>query len=457
MVDFSALHVALSGLRAAQYAMDTASHNVSNANTPGFTRQRVDMASRYPRITPNGQIGLGVQVTDITRIRDTFLDSRYRSSVGALSNIQSRATFFDRAEQILAEPDDGITAELGDLFDAFEDLALNPPDEASRVAVIEQLGSLAGRISSIAGQLEGLRQDGVVSLKAAVGEVNSTLAQVAELNVAILDASASSAGTPNDLMDQRDKLLDRLSDLAGVSVAIEGNGNARVSIGGISLVSGSSARPLSFDESTGEITHPSGVAVVPGGELRGLQISVTDDIPTMVGRLDAFVVDLSSAVNSTHAAGFTASGAAGGQLFTYDPLAPAKTISVAVSDPADLATASTAGPPYPSFDGTIAQALSDLRTSLSASGGTTTLVDSYRAFVSALGQESATARNSAATQDGLVSAASIARDSSHGVSVDEEMVSLIEFQRMYEAAARVITTVDQALDTVINRMGVVGR
>ena len=456
MADFSALHVALSGLRAAQLAMDTASHNVSNANTAGYTRQRVDMASRYPRMTPNGQVGLGVKVTDINRVRDTFLDARYRSSVSARNNIEARASFFDRAEQILAEPEMGVTAELGSVFDAFEDLALNPSDEASRVAVIEQLGALTGRVAAVGTGLNSLRQDGVVSIRSTIQEINNALDQVAKLNVAILDASTA-PGSPNDLMDQRDILLDRLSELAGVSVAIEDNGNARVMIGGISLVNGSTSRPLSYDEGTGQVLHASGVALVPGGELRGLQLSVTEDVPAMITRLDDFVRDLTDALNTTHAAGFTAAGAPGGPLVTFDAGSPATTFRVVITAPADVATASSAGPPYPTFDGSNAQRLSDLRSTLSASGGTQSLLDSYRTFVTALGQESATARRSSETQAGLSSAADLARSSSHAVSVDEEMVSLIEFQRMYEAAARVITTVDQALDTVINRMGIVGR
>ena len=85
MADFSALHVAMSGLRAAQLAMDTASHNVANANTPGYTRQRVDMASSQPRFHAVGQIGMGVSVTDISRVRDNFLDVRYRSSVSSFA------------------------------------------------------------------------------------------------------------------------------------------------------------------------------------------------------------------------------------------------------------------------------------------------------------------------------------------------------------------------------------
>ena len=454
MADFSALHVALSGLRAAQLAMDTASHNVSNANTPGFTRQRVDLASRYPRMTPDGQLGMGVKVTDITRIRDAFLDARFRSSIAAHHSMETRSAFLDRAELVLAEPDMGISSELGRLFDAFEDLALNPPDTSSRISVIEQLGALTGRINETASGLNKLSQDAVTAIRATIDEINSIATQIADLNVAILDASTD-VGTPNDLMDQRDVLVDRLAELTGATAALEDNGSVRVSIGGISLVSGALARPLSYDETTGQVLHASGVAVVPGGELRGMHLAVTEDIPALMGQLDTFVVNLVDQINTIHGAGFLPGGGAGGDLLSYDPSAPSLSLTVAITDPADLATAGSAGPPYPTFDGSIADQLADLRTAPVVAGRS--LLDSYRAFVTVLGQEASTARMSADTQAGLASAAEIARTSSHGVSVDEEMVNLIEFQRMYEAAARVITTVDQALDTVINRMGVVGR
>lgn len=454
MGDFSALHVALSGLRAAQMAMDTASHNVSNANTVGYTRQQVDLTSRYPRFTPNGQVGTGVRVSDVSRARDVFLDARFRSSASAASSIDARSVFLDRAELALAEPEMGVTAELSRLFQSFEDLSLNPPDEASRVGVISNLSALAGRINAVAANLDSLRADGVVTLESTVGEINSTLQRVAELNVSILDASTA-PGQPNDLMDQRDRLLDRLAELAGTTVSVDDNGSVRVSIGGISLVSGAQARTLSYDRATGQVLHPSGIEVVPGGALRGYQLAVNDDVPNLMARLDAFTVDVVDAINSVHASGFTAAGTAGGDLLAYDPLAPALTLATAISHPDDLATAASAGPPYPMFDGAVAAELGALRST--PIGGTRSLLDSYRAFVTELGQESAAARTSAETQFGLASAAGLARDSSHGVSVDEEMVNLMEFQRMYEAAARVITIVDQALETVINRMGVVGR
>jgi flagellar hook-associated protein 1 FlgK len=446
MTDFSALHVALSGLRAAQVAMDTASHNVSNANTPGFTRQRVNLSTNYPRYSPVGQLGLGVQVTDISRIRDNFLDVRFRMSSSANASVAARSDLLSRAELILAEPDLGVSVEMTKLW-----------DEASRVAVIEQLGTLASRVRSVATGLDDLADDGRVALRSTIDETNALLEQVAALNISILDASAQSGGPPNDLMDKRDILLDELSTLVGATSTIEGNGSVRVSIGGISLVSGPTVRGLSFDASTDQIIHASGVAVVPGGEARGLQTAVTSDIPAMMSRLDTFAVDLATALNTTHAAGFTAAGAAGGDLLTYNATRPALSLDVAVTSADQLAAAASAGPPYPQFDATTIEALADLRTGLSAAAGTRSLGDSYRSFVTALGQEVSSAMTSSETQAGLVAAAGLARDSAHGVSVDEEMVNLMEFQRMYEAAARVVTAVDQALDTVINRMGVVGR
>ena len=144
-------------------------------------------------------------------------------------------------------------------------------------------------------------------------------------------------------------------------------------------------------------------------------------------------------------------------MLSYDPLDPARSLGVAITDTDQIATAASAGPPFAPFDATVAENLADLRNGRVVAGGTATVGESYRSFVASLGQQTASAISSAISQQGLVDAAERSRQSSHGVSVDEEMVHLMEAQRMYEAAARVITSVDQALDTVINRMGVVGR
>ncbi len=452
MTDFSALHVALSGLRAAQLAMDVAANNVSNAQTPGYTRQRVDLRARLSRTAPEGQVGLGVEVADVARVRDRFLDLRYRGADSALGSVEVRAELLSRAELVLAEPDAGLTAELNELWDAFEDLSLDPPDRASRIAVINQLDSIASRVNDVSQGLGDLRASALSSLEATLTETNDMLQRVADLNAAILDASAR-PGTPNDLLDQRDVLLDRLARSVGASFLDEGNGTVRVMIGGISLVAGTEVRELSLDSSTMQILHPSGVAA---GDAGGYQQFLTQDLVDLTGRIDQFATDLADALNTVHASGFSPSGP-GGDLLTYDPTAPAATLQVAFTDPDLLATASSAGPPFPTFDGSVAAALANLRTQPAALGGTVSLEESMRAIVSDLGTQTASAQLGASTQRDLVTAADVARMATHGVSVDEELVTLMEYQRMYEAAARTITAVDEALDVLINRTGVVGR
>lgn len=456
MADFTALHTALSGLRVASLRMDTASHNVSNANTEGYTRQKVDLHTRYPMTTVYGQIGTGVDVTDVSRVRDAFADTRYRNSLSTASSLEVRADVLRRAELATGEPGEGITSELNMLWSSFEDLALDPSDTASRIAVIDQLASLAARVTAVDQGLVALADDSATALSASVDEVNGLLEQVAELNVAIVEASAA-PGSPNDLLDQRDQLVDRLAELAGVSVMPNDNGSIRVSIGGVAIVDGAAVSPLSVDAVTHEVLHSSGVALSPGGRVGGYQSVLLGELPDLDAQLDTFASELADAVNAVHAAGYTAGGVPGGPLLSYNPSDPAGTLTVAVSDPAELATAGTPGPPYPEFDASMPEAMARLRTEKVASGGTRSLAELYKTVITSLGQQTSAAARAWQTQSNLSAAASLTRDGSHGVSIDEEMVEMMEAQRMYEAAARVMTSVDEALDVLINRTGVVGR
>lgn len=455
MSDFVALYTAFSGLRAAQTAMDTASHNIANAANPAYTRQRVETATHLPAYRRLSYIGTGVDIVDITRARNAFLDDQYRASVGASGTFGTLGEMLAGIETALNEPDHGVTTGLGGLWTAFEELALDPTDGAARLDVLSNLEAVARKIRDVAASWDATAAIAATGIGDRVGEINHLLGEVAALNGEIASA-ASSGTTPNDLLDVRDLALDRLALLAGTKATITETGMARVSLNGLALVHDLEVSALSYDEGSQTILHASGATVTPGGEIAGLHGFLTSELPTMRGALDALASDLADALNSQHAAGFTPSGAAGGQLLSYVPGSAAATLQVVVADPADIAAAGS-GPPVAEFDAENAEALAALRHGLVATGATRTLDEAARGLVTQTGQALAAARTSFASQVAMTDAAQASRTQAHGVSIDEEMVDLVTYQRAYEAAARVMTAIDESLDTLINRTGIVGR
>ncbi len=453
MSELGALYTAYTGLQAAQVGIETTSHNIANANTAGYTRQRVDLQTRYPFLSAFGPLGSGVDVAGVSRAREKFLDDQVRGSYSTQAATQARTGLLERTEQVMNEPEQGITQALGDVWSAFEDVALNPADNASRLDALARMRQLTERVNTVSRGWDRLAVDAADQVRLKVTEVNSSLDEIARLNTQISDVAAYS-GQPNDLLDRRDVLIDQLSKSIGARADVQSNGTVRVSLGGIGLVDGAHVHPVSY---TGAPTHTfavGGVAAPVGGEAAGITTWLTNDLPSMRSRLDQFAVELATAFNTQNAAGATAPGVPGGPLLSYSPANPSGSLAVAVTDPQLLAVS---GSPYAAGSGTNAQAMSDLRRSLAGGGGTQTLDTSVRGLVTDLGSLTQAQRRAADSQADLVASTELARKSTSGVSIDEEMVNLIQYQHAYNAAARVMTAVDEALDTLINRVGVVGR
>jgi flagellar hook-associated protein 1 FlgK len=453
MSDMAALVTAYTGLQAAQVGIDTTSHNIANANTEGYTRQRVDLQTRYPFLSPFGPMGSGVEVAGISRARDHFLDDRVRGSYSSASAAQARADLLSRTESAMSEPDQGITQALGDVWAAFEDVAINPSDNAARMDAIARLRTLTDRVQSVRQAWDHLSEDATDQVRMKIVEVNDSLDQVARLNRQIQDATAFS-GQPNDLLDRRDVLIDQLSKAIGAQADIQANGTVRLTLGGVGLVDGDRVHHVAYAGSPTHSMSVDGVPTTAGGEISGITTWLTADLPNQVTRLDQFAVEVATALNAQHAAGTTAPATPGGPLLSYNALNPAGSLTVAISNPALLAVS---GSPFAPNSGANAQALADVRKSLAGSGGTATLDGSIRGLVTDLGSLTQSQLRTADSQGDLVAAAELARKGAAGVSIDEEMVNLIQYQHAYNAAARVMTAVDQALDTLINRVGVVGR
>jgi flagellar hook-associated protein FlgK len=246
---FSGLEMGKRALSAFRRGIDVAGHNMSNVDTPGYSRQRVNLATTDPYWTVPGQIGTGVKVSDIVRIRDQFLDFQYRSQLSSLGYWSQLNTFYNMVQLYIAEPQgDGIRAGFDQFRAALQDLQENPESSASRRAVVEQAKSLGGMLDTLVQGYDEYASALNSQVKSAVDQANSMLHQVASLNQEIARAQALDQN-PNDLMDKRDLLLDALSEMLDVDIQepfTNGDitGEYFITLNGRTLVQGDKVREL---------------------------------------------------------------------------------------------------------------------------------------------------------------------------------------------------------------------
>ena len=458
---FASLNTALSALRYNRVAMDTASQNIANVGTEGYTRRRVEAATAGTPTTPamwsrSQNAGGGVRVDGVTRMTDAFLDARVRTEHGKQSYADVRQTVLDRLETGIGEPgENGLSTVMAEFRSAWSDLANNPDSEAARSQVLARGAALADAVQIQARNFSVEAGDQRAKLNAMVSEVNTIAADLAATNKSISVAQLDGSDAGN-LLDQRDQLALRLSELTGGKAVQNGTGGLDFTVNGVALVTGAIPGVLEVASgvtSTGDadgspvtfrVAHPvGGTTAVPTG-LTGEAGAVTDllntTIPAYVAALGTVATSIADGVNAVHATGYDETGAEGGPFFSYDPADPAGSLQVVISDKSLVAAS---GLPGGVVEGSVADRLSEL------TGPET----SYQQLVNGFGATVASGRRLAASQSMLTQQVDGSRDQLAGVSLDEEMLAMVQYQRGFEAASRVLTTVDSVLDTLINRTG----
>lgn len=472
MSTFGSMNTALSGLLAHRRALDVIGHNIANTATDGYSRRRVEMSAvggwtvpaMYSRSTISGN---GVGVDGVTRIRDEFLELAALRAHGSAARLGTESQMLLRIEQTVPEPSDvGMASQLGDFFAAWDDLANTPSDSAARIALLQQAATVSSSLNRVSTDLHDLRDGAVAEASTIVAEINSSAQQIASLNGAIGQATAAGLD-PHDLSDRRDKLVLSLSDLIGVQARPGENGTVNITLGGTTLVRGSQSQQLQVKE-TGPLTgayagtgmdavevqwaidgYP---AVVSEGRVAGLLASANTHVPKALTELDAVASSLVTSVNALHQTGQGLDPVNDVGLNFWDPTGvTAETIRVSADvtgQPSRIAGAiAGAG----TLDVTIAQKVAELHTKL---GGPT---DTYQSMIGRLAVDTQAVGRRSQIQMEVAAQSDDARLSVSGVNLDEELTALITTQRAYEASARLLTTVDQTLDTLINRTGLVGR
>ena len=459
---FTSLNTALSALRYNRVAMDVASGNIANVGTEGYARRRVvaeavGAPSRPAMWSRYDGGGDGVAVSGLDRMADALLDVRARREHGKQGYLDVRQSVLERVESGIGEPgDNGVAAAIADFRSAWHDLANNPGSDAARAQVLGRAASLADALRVQARNVDAESGDLRVRALADVAEINTVASDLAGTNksIAIANLNGTDAGV---LLDQRDQLALRLSELTGATTTQRADGGFDVSVNGVPLVTGQNAGTLQIASgitATGDadgspitftVTDGSGTVAVPAGmtgDLGGVTDLLTTTLPAYAAGLGAVAQQLAEEVNAQHQAGYDAAGNPGQPFFSYDPADPAGTLAVALTAPAQVAASSIPGG---GLDADNASALA----------GVTGVEESYQRLVNGFGTEVASVRRLAANQQVLTSQVDGSREQLSGVNLDEEMVAMSSAQRAYEAAARVMTTVDSVLDTLINRTGLV--
>lgn len=350
----STLSIGTSALLTAQGGLNTTSHNISNVNTEGYSRQRIEQSTRTPEYNGNQYFGTGVQVDDVRRLFDGFLSDQLRLFTSQEEQFDTFSTYSKQVEDLLASDSLSLANGLESFFDSVQAVADDPTSISARQVMLTEADTLANRFNTIDSQLDAFNSQVNLNLQSNVDDANSLIQGISELNVAIIEAKGGSGATPNDLLDRRDKLINDLSELVSVKTVEQSNGSVNVFIGtGQPVVVGASTNKLStiFDPNDSSRLllglGPNQIDIseqVTGGKLGGLLRVRSDVIDITRAEIDTLAASMIETFNEQHTTGLTLDGAAGGNFFApTDPATPpvpdAGTIRVAITDPRDIAVA----------------------------------------------------------------------------------------------------------------------
>ncbi|MGH4121140.1 flagellar hook-associated protein FlgK [Clostridium sp.] len=565
---FSTFNVATRGMSAQQKALDVTSHNIANANTEGYSRQRATMETTRPFGMPSmnnamgvGQLGTGVQVSAIVRIRDTFLDYQVRTENGTMGYYAGREKFLSEIESIMNEPSDsGVSSLMDEMFNSWQDLTRSPESSNSRTVVAEQSRALTDELNNTYNQLIKIKGNSQDVIKLNVVDVNNMLDQINELNQQVVAVKVG-GNEPNDLMDKRDLLVDQLSVKFGITIEKKtlGGQDIRTDKNGgmvnsylIKSSPNDDVRRFSYissieknvDGTTYDVTYykngdtssdankvtinmeltddqyksldqgrvlwadKDGNAIDGAGtkieditdpefsdlklftpktgELQGY-MSVQKDIDKYVGELNALAKGIAFSINAVHSGSLTEAGDGLKFFVNSDNNVSGETEITAgnitvnediLENPMLINTGkdATSGP----TDNTRAVAIAQLRyikleiqginegttrdlfltgkvnldatkvSSINSSSNGMTISGYFTDFVSRLGVQTQTAKKTVENHEVLLAGLNESRASISGVSLDEEMANMIQYQHAYQANAKIISTVDELLDLIIN-------
>ena len=448
---FGVLNTALSSLSVSQDEISTTSNNVANANTPGYSRQVAQVAAGAPISLGSISYGTGVVLQKIQSIRDAVLEIQLNTQTAQQSKLDSSLAQLQQLQTQFGSATTGIGADISNFFNTLQQLSPDPSNLALRQNVLTAANTLASDFNSTASSLQTQRGNIDLNVVQSVNQVNALAAQIAGVNQQI-STLQNSGEDPGTLIDKRTALVRQLSGLVDVAVIPTDQGISVALPDGTTLVSGPQSYALTTGLGSDGVQHIFAgnkdlTQVISGGSVGGLLQVRDQEIPTLGASLDQLAAGLATALNTANQQGVDLHGNLGGNIFVPPPVGgvgAAGALTVAITDPALLAASSdgTTG-----SNGNLA-VLSAVATQALPSGQTP--IGAYSALVFKVGSDTANTSADSTASSLILQQLQDQRGSVSGVSLDEEAANLIKFQTAYQAASRVVSTINSLLGDAVN-------
>jgi flagellar hook-associated protein 1 len=445
------MSMAVRALLAEQGALDATSNNISNLNTPGYSRQRPVFVQSDPVTSGSLTFGNGVLLEKIESLRDPILELRIHAEEQQQSHLDALVTGMSQVEVMFSGSSGDIGDQMSKFFNSLQQLSADPTSVPLRQGVLTAAGNLAAAFQMVVHNIQQQRSNLDLNVTQSVREVNSITQQIAQLNTQIANME-NLHQEASAFLDQRNVLIGQLSQLVDVSVVKSDNGITLTTSTGTALVAGGRFFQLDTQTDSSGYQHIFALgnditASLVGGGLAGLIELRDTKLPGLVSDLDTLAAGLASTFNTVHRGGYDLSGTAGGDFFVPPPVGingAAASFKVQISDPRLLAASSdqSAG-----SNGNLSGLLAIRNQSVAAGQSPT---DFYANMVFKVGNEVATGSAAQEASSLILQQLENQRSSISGVSLDEEAANLLRYQRAFEAAARVVSTISEVMDTAVN-------
>jgi flagellar hook-associated protein 1 FlgK len=455
------MNIASRALSANYVALQTVGNNISNANTPGYSRQEVMFANESGSFSGGGFVGRGVKIQTISRVHEDFLMQEANNAGSQASSSKSRYESLQGLENIFALGDNGLGQAAGAFFNSFVDVSSHPQDPSARRVALARAEDLAVQFRESSTQLQNLQNGVTENLRSKIDTVNTLAQQLATVNQQIARAKGT-GHEPNDLLDQRDQLVSQIGEQIQVTTVPADDGTLSVFVaGGHQLVLSNHSSPLTVstdpaNRASLQLTESGNVITlnsssVGGGAVGGLLQFQNDDLVQARALLTGIANGIVSATNAQQAAGLNLKtpATAGVPMFTQSASDPLN-IQVAITDPNDIA-ASSATATDPRSNNQNALAFVNLRDA--ALVGSNTVTDAYANAMTDIGTRVQGARIRSEMDDASASQAASTSAASSGVNLDEEAAKLMQFQQSYQAAAKVLQIAQSIFSNVLDIAG----